>query len=78
MPYDGGTNGHIATNELTAREREVLKLIAEGRSTKEIAHQLGISFKTAACHRSRILRKFNAHNSVLLVRAAIRAGLVEP
>jgi DNA-binding NarL/FixJ family response regulator len=53
-------------------------LIAEGLSTKKIAQQLGVSFKTADCHRSRILRKFNAHNAVHVVRAAIRAGLIEP
>ena len=63
---------------LTPREREVLKLIAEGRTSKRIAAELGISFKTAACHRSHIMIKFGVYNTVSLVRAAIRAGLLEP
>ena len=63
---------------LTAREREVLVLIADGLSTKETSKRLGISFKTAACHRSRILEKFDVHNTVTLVREAIRLGLIKP
>jgi len=63
---------------LTAREIEVLRLIADGLSTKEIAAQLQIRFKTAVCHRSRILQKLGVHETVSLVRLAIRAGLLEP
>jgi len=63
---------------LTAREVMVLRLIAEGKSTKELADELGIAFKTAVCHRSRILQKLGAHETASLVRLAIRAGLVEP
>ncbi len=62
---------------LTAREIEVLKLIAEGKSTKEIAHILGITFKTAACHRYHLLAKVGVHESIGLVRWAIKQGLVE-
>jgi len=65
-------------DELTPRERDVLKLIGSGQSTKEIAFTLGISFKTAACHRGRILSKLNARNTADLTRAAIRLGLIEP
>ncbi len=61
---------------LTKREVEVLKLIAEGLSTKEIAGRLNISFKTAVSHRTHLLQKLGAHESATLIRIAIRAGLV--
>jgi DNA-binding CsgD family transcriptional regulator len=64
--------------ELTPRELKVLALIAAGQSTKEVAHTLGISFKTAASHRWRILSKLNAHNTADLTRHAIGIGLVAP
>jgi|SRR5450432_92545 PAS domain S-box-containing protein len=63
---------------LTERERQVLVLIAEGKSTKEAAARLGISYKTADSHRSRILEKLGVHETASMVRYAIRAGLVEP
>jgi len=63
---------------LTARERQVLQLIAEGKTTKEVAAELGMSVKTADCHRTRIMRKLGAHRTADLVRCAIRAGLVQP
>jgi len=63
---------------LTERERQVLVLIAEGKSTKEAAAQLGISYKTADSHRSRILEKLGVHETASMVRYAIRAGLVQP
>ena len=63
---------------LTPRETEVLKLIAEGLSTKQIAAQLGISFKTAVSHRSRIMAKLDIHEVASLVRYAIRKKLIEP
>jgi PAS domain S-box-containing protein len=62
---------------LTERERQVLVLIAGGRSTKEAALQLGISYKTADSHRSRILEKLGVHETASMVRYAIRAGLIE-
>lgn len=62
---------------LTERERQVLVLIAGGRSTKEAAIQLGISYKTADSHRSRILEKLGVHETASMVRYAIRAGLIE-
>ena len=73
-----GLPDRLSHRELTPRETEVLVLIAEGLSTKKIAHQLRISFKTAACHRSRIMQKLNVHESVSPVRYAIRQGLIEP
>lgn len=63
---------------LTAREIEVLRLIAEGKSSKEIAVQLGIAFRTAVCHRYRIFQKLNVHETASVVRIAVRAGLVQP
>jgi PAS domain S-box-containing protein len=62
---------------LTERERQVLVLIAGGKSTKEAALQLGISYKTADSHRSRILEKLGVHETASMVRYAIRAGLIE-
>jgi PAS domain S-box-containing protein len=63
---------------LTERERQVLILIADGRSTKEAALRLGISYKTADSHRSRILEKLGVHETASMVRYAIRAGLIAP
>jgi PAS domain S-box-containing protein len=63
---------------LTERERQVLALIAGGKSTKETALTLGISYKTADSHRSRILEKLGIHETASMVRYAIRSGLIEP
>ncbi len=63
---------------LTAREDEVIKLIAEGRSSKEIARDLTISIKTVERHRANILAKLGMRDRVELTRYAIRAGLIEP
>ncbi len=64
-------------SQVTARELEVLQLVAEGLTTKEIAAQLGISPRTVDTHRERLLAKFNAHNVVGLTRAAEVAGLLK-
>jgi DNA-binding NarL/FixJ family response regulator len=62
---------------LTDREREVLKLIADGLSSKEIASDLGLSLKTIDSHRSNLMDKLDIHKVSGLVRLAIRSGLVE-
>jgi DNA-binding NarL/FixJ family response regulator len=62
---------------LTSRERQVLKLIAEGFSTKECAVMLDISVKTADSHRTRLMRKLDIHQTAGLVRYAIRHCLAE-
>ena len=62
--------------DLTAREREVAQLIAEGHSTKEIARLLGVSVKTIDKHRSRMMEKLHVHDAVAVTRYAITAGLV--
>src|SRR5947209_1216825 len=56
---------------------EILRLVAEGKSTKEIAKLQGISFKTAESHRTRIMRKTNIHGTAGLVRYAVRRGLIQ-
>src|SRR5688572_15294770 len=63
---------------LTPREREIVQLVAEGKSTKEVADKLKISPKTAETHRTNIMRKLNFHSVSDLVRYAIRNRLVEP
>ena len=63
---------------LTSRERQVLQLVAEGKTTKEAAQLLGISSKTADSHRTRIMNKLGIHDTAGLVRYAIRQGLIQP
>ncbi len=63
---------------LTAREREILQLIAEGETTKEIASRLGLSVKTVESHRINLMRKLDIHETATLVRYAIRRGLTTP
>lgn len=64
--------------ELTPRQREVLQLIAEGNSTKEIAYKLSLSIKTVETHRSELMNRLDIHDVAGLVRYAIRTGLVTP
>jgi DNA-binding NarL/FixJ family response regulator len=63
---------------LTSREREIVQLVAEGKSTKEVAVGLGISVKTAETHRSNILRKLDMHSVTELVRYAVKNHMIEP
>jgi DNA-binding NarL/FixJ family response regulator len=63
---------------LTARERQVVQLVAEGRTSKEIAAVLGLTPKTAESYRTRIMDKLRIHDTAGLVRYAIRRGLVQP
>src|SRR5579859_1863545 len=63
---------------LTLRERQVLQLIAEGKSTRDVASLLFISVKTAETHRSLLMQKLDIHETAGLVRYAIRRGLVQP
>jgi DNA-binding NarL/FixJ family response regulator len=62
---------------LTGRERQVLQLIAEGNTTKDIAGVLHLSVKTAESHRSRIMSKLDVHNIAGLVRYSIRQGIIQ-
>lgn len=63
---------------LTQREREVLQLIAEGNSNKEISQQLGMSVRTVESHRSNLMNKLDIHETAGLVRYAIKIGLIQP
>ncbi|EEF59537.1 response regulator [Pedosphaera parvula] len=74
------TNGHAFRESgvhLTAREREVLQLIAEGRANKQIADDLAISIKTVEKHRQQVMNKLNIHDVASLTRYAISKGMVE-
>ena len=62
--------------QLTPRQREVLQLIAEGNSSKEIARRLDISIKTVDTHRSQLMRQLDVHEVTGLVRYALRCGLI--
>jgi DNA-binding NarL/FixJ family response regulator len=66
----------VVADPLTPRERQVLQLIAEGNTTKEVARQLNISFKTAESHRNHIMKKLDIHDVAGLVRYAIHQGLL--
>jgi DNA-binding NarL/FixJ family response regulator len=61
---------------LTDREKQVLKLVAEGRSNKEVATLLGISVKTAMSHREHVMQKLDVHTRTDLIRFALRAGVI--
>lgn len=63
---------------LSSREVQVVQLIGEGKSSKEIANQMGISVKTVESHKARLMRKLNIHGTASLVRYAIRRGLIQP
>ncbi|HEV2424910.1 MAG TPA: response regulator transcription factor [Terriglobia bacterium] len=74
-----GSNGHPPIlPRLTAREREIIQLLAEGHVNKDIATRLNISVKTAETHRTNIMRKIDVHSLPDLTRFAIRNHLVEP
>ncbi len=68
---------YVSTDPLSGRERQVLQLVGEGMSTKDIAIQLGISVKTAESHRARLMKKLDIHETASLVRYAIRRGLIQ-
>ena len=76
---DERAHGAAAADEyerLTDREKQVLKLVAEGRSNKEVAALLGISVKTAMSHREHVMEKLRAHNRTDLIRFALRHGVI--
>ncbi len=68
----------LPSDPLTPREREVLQLIAEGKTTKDIAGLLGVSIKTVESHRVRLMEKLDIRQTAGLVRYAIRRGLIQP
>jgi DNA-binding NarL/FixJ family response regulator len=72
------TNSPEKVTPLRDRERQVLQLVAEGKTTKEVATILGISVKTAEWYRSKIMEKLDIHDTAGLVRYAIRQGMIQP
>jgi DNA-binding NarL/FixJ family response regulator len=75
--YLKGPSEAVAKDVLTAREREVVQLLAEGKSTKEVAVALGLSVKTAETHRSNLMRKLSIHSVSQLVLYAVRNNIVQ-
>jgi DNA-binding NarL/FixJ family response regulator len=71
------SHSYVAPDPLSGRERQVLQLVGEGKTTKDIAVHLGISLKTAESHRARLMKKLDIHETASLVRYAIRNGLIE-
>jgi Response regulator containing a CheY-like receiver domain and an HTH DNA-binding domain len=63
---------------LTPRQREILTLVAEGKSTKEIAHGLKLSVKTVETHRAQMMERLNIHDVAGLVKYALHVGLIPP
>ena len=70
-------NGNIASDTLTTREREVIQLLAEGKTSKEVAVTLNLSVKTAETHRTNLMRKLGLHSVADLTRYAVRNGIVQ-
>ena len=75
MEVASSTRENPAFIVLTDRERETLQLIAEGKSTKEVADGMGVSVKTIETHRHNIMEKLNLHSVAELTKYAIREGL---
>lgn len=73
IAYDAEVSGEV----LTAREREVIQLLAEGRTSKEVAVTLNLSVKTAETHRTNLMRKLGLHSVADLTRYAVRNGIVQ-
>jgi DNA-binding NarL/FixJ family response regulator len=71
-------SGKATLGVLTAREREIVQLLAEGQSNKEVADTLGISVKTVETHRAHVMAKLNLHSMSDLVRYAVRNQLIQP
>ena len=76
-PSDGDNGREVDARRLTARQREIVQLLAEGKSSKEVATELEISVKTAETHRANIMRKLEIHSVSQLVRYAVRNQIVE-
>jgi two-component system, NarL family, response regulator NreC len=73
-PSPGGGDPY---ETLTDREKQVFRLVAEGRSNKEVAEELGISVKTAMSHREHVMQKLDLHNRTELVKLALKLGVIQ-
>jgi DNA-binding NarL/FixJ family response regulator len=78
QPKGTAENVGGAVGRLTMREREIVQLLAEGKTSKEIATRLGVSAKTIEAHRANVMRKLNLHSIAALVRYAVHNRIVEP
>ena len=82
QPADGGAGAGAdkaaPLDVLTPRQREILQLVAEGRSTKDVARLLDLSVKTVESHRAQIMDRLDVHDLAGLVRYAVRTGLISP
>lgn len=77
--YVGRTGGaKDPLDALTPRQREILQLVAEGHTSKDVAQRLGLSFKTVETHRAQIMERLGLHDLTGLVRFAVRSGLLIP
>jgi two-component system response regulator NreC len=76
--FHRAVEGHDEGDTLTEREREILQLVAEGKSNKEIADLLTLSIKTVQTHRSHLMQKLDAHDRTELVKYAIQHGIIPP
>ena len=76
-PKELATDTEDESPAITPREREVLMLIASGKSSREIAAELGIAFRTVVAHRYHLQTKLKAHKTADLTRLALRMGLIE-
>ncbi len=74
--HGGGRAGHDTYEQLTNRERDVLKLVAEGYTTQEIADMLVVSIKTVEGHKTNLMAKLGIHNRIELVKYALRKGII--
>jgi two-component system, NarL family, response regulator NreC len=71
-------DGHPRTAVLTPREQEVARLLAEGRTVREVSNELSLSVKTVEAHKLNLMRKLDIHNRASLVEYAVQKGLVQP
>jgi two-component system, NarL family, response regulator NreC len=71
-------NGYPRGSVLTSREQEVMRLLAEGRTVREVASELSLSVKTVEAHKLNLMRKLDIHNRTSLVEYAVQRGLIAP
>jgi DNA-binding NarL/FixJ family response regulator len=74
---EASADGECSASRLTPRQRELLKLLAEGKTSKEVAAALGMSVKTAETHRNNIMKRLNCHSTADMIRYAVHNKIVE-
>ena len=72
------SNNYARASVLTLREQEVMRLLAEGRTVREVAGELSLSIKTIEAHKLNLMRKLDIHNRTSLIESAVRMGLLVP